>query len=92
MSGHTDSPPPEHEQLRELVIRYRSPHGLEQSRRNFMADHPELYRYITMRETAKAFDLAGDEASGATSGHEAANRIWRLEARAKTTYKEMIGK
>lgn len=56
---------------------YDSPHGIEQSRRDFMRDYPELYRYIAHREAAKALDSAGDQISG---HHAAANRVWALAA------------
>ena len=68
---------------------YRSRHGLEQSRRNFKADFPELYEYIQLRETARALKSAGDTASGALDGHGAANRVWSMAARARERYEAL---
>lgn len=65
---------------------YRSPHGIEQSRRDFMRDHPDLYAYIAAREAAKALDSAGDRISGY---HEAANLVWSLAGAAKHHYEAM---
>lgn len=59
---------------------YESPHGIEQSRRDFAAREPVLYAYMAHVEAAKALDSAGDAASGATDGHGAANRVWRMAA------------
>lgn len=65
---------------------YQSPHGIEQDRRDFMRENPDLYAYIKARESAKALDEAGDAISGA---HEAANRVWALSAKRRRQYEEM---
>lgn len=57
---------------------YDSPHGIEQARRDFMRDYPDLYRYVALREQAKALGSAGDRISG---HHEAANAVWAEAAR-----------
>lgn len=67
--------------------RYVSPHGIEQSRRNFKADYPELYRYIALREADKALDSAGDHISG---HHEAANVVWGEANRAEVQWRTML--
>lgn len=69
---------------------YRSPHGIEQSRRDFMRDHPDLYRYIALRESAKALKSAGDTASGALDGHGAANRVWSMAGQAEARWRAML--
>lgn len=71
------------------VTSHRDTDDLEHRRRDFMAEEPELYRYIALREAAKAYDTAGGYASGAEGGHAAANRIWALEGRAKEQYERM---
>lgn len=63
--------------------------NLEQARRDFKAQQPELYRYISAIESAKALDEAGDTASGAATPHGAANRIWALVAREKDQARRM---
>jgi hypothetical protein len=50
---------------------------LEQQRRAFKRDQPELYAYITATEQIKAYDDAGDLASGALNGEQAASRVWQ---------------
>lgn len=55
--------------------------ALEQERRDLKRERPELYEYVTHFECAKALDSAGDSASGATSGHGAANRVWQTAGR-----------
>lgn len=65
------------------------PKGIEQERRDFMREHPDLYRYIALRESAKALKSAGDNASGAIDGHGAANRVWSMAAQAKERYEAM---
>jgi hypothetical protein len=72
------------------VGQYQSPHGIEQSRRDFKADHPELYEYIRLREQAKAYKTCGDTISGAVDGHGAANRVWVLMARAEAMWRAML--
>lgn len=54
-------------------------HNIEQERRNFKAEHPELYEYIRNLECAKVLDMAGDLASG--FDHGAANRLWQMSGR-----------
>ncbi len=66
---------------------YTSPHGIEQSRRDFMRDHPDLYRYIARREAFKAVKSAGDLISG---HHEAANKVWAEAARSGRDIREML--
>lgn len=66
---------------------YDSPHGIEQSRRDFMRDYPDLYGYIALREQAKALDSAGDHISG---HHEAANRVWGLAAATDVKWRAML--
>lgn len=59
---------------------YDSAHGIEQDRRDFKRDHPALYEYVMCVEIAKALKTAGDIASGAESGHDAANGVWSIES------------
>lgn len=68
---------------------YASQHGIEQSRRNFKADHSELYEYIRLRESAKALKSAEDTVSGATDGYGAANRVWSMAAQARERYEAL---
>lgn len=50
---------------------------IEQLRRDFKGNNPELYRYISMIESSKALDSMGDEVSGyECSAHDAANKVW----------------
>lgn len=65
---------------------YRSPHGIEQDRRDFMRDHPNLYLYIARREASKALDAVGDIISG---HHEAANVVWHRAAVLRQGYEAM---
>lgn len=64
--------------------------GIEQARRNFMREDPELYAYIQARVVARALDSAGDSASGAETGHGAANRVWSLAATWRAKWQTMI--
>lgn len=67
-------------------MNYYSQHGIEQSRRDFMRDNPDLYKYIALRESAKALESAGDNIS---SYHGAANIVWSLSATYKDRYLDM---
>jgi hypothetical protein len=65
---------------------YSSPHGIEQDRRDFMRENPNLYAYIALREAAKALDTTGDAISG---HHAAANAVWRASATVRARYEAM---
>lgn len=58
-------------------------HGIEQERRDFMRERPDLYAYIAEREGYKALDSAGDRISGY---HEAANIVWGLAGTLRAKY------
>jgi hypothetical protein len=60
------------------VIAQRQSLGIEQDRRNFMEAEPALYAYIEALVAARELERAGGDASGATSGEGAANRVWAL--------------
>lgn len=62
---------------------------LEQLRRDFKAENPDLYAYIYHIESAKALNGAGDTVSGAIDGHAAGNRLWKESARHRAAAKEM---
>jgi hypothetical protein len=49
----------------------------EQDRRRFKLNRGALYAYVRAYERSKAYGLAGDLVSGASSGEAAANRLWR---------------
>ena len=67
------------------------PVEIEQRRRDFMADEPELYAYIYAIVAAKVLDSAGDTTSGAIDGHAAANRLWKLSTRARLAAEKARG-
>jgi hypothetical protein len=50
---------------------------LERQRRELKATDPGLYSYIACVEQTRAYDQAGDLASGASTGEGAANRLWQ---------------
>jgi hypothetical protein len=71
-----------------------TPGGLEQARRNFLADHDELYAYIKNREVDKALDSLGDIASGKLFtddkewvGHAVANWLWAEAERHRRSWR-----
>lgn len=65
--------------------------GIEQRRRDFMREQPELYQYILDLQTARVLDQAGDAASG--SSHRLANWFWRQagEATARMAQARLAG-
>lgn len=65
---------------------YQSPHGIEQSRRDFMRDHPDLYRYIGLVESRKALGSAADS----LSDHASQSRVWAAESRAEMERMAMV--
>lgn len=67
-----------------MIVRPKG--GIEQARRNFMREDPELYAYIQARVVARALDSA----SGAETGHGAANRVWSLGATWRAKWQTMI--
>lgn len=64
--------------------------GIEQARRNFMRDDPELYAYIEARIAARELKRAGDDASGASDNYGAANRVYANSARWEQKWRAML--
>lgn len=64
--------------------------SIEQDRRDFMRDNPDLYRYIEARVAAREIKSAGDIVSGAIDGHSAANRVWSISSRWQKVWKQML--
>ena len=53
---------------------------LEQARRDFMQENPNLYNYIRAHVSTRVMDEAASLASGAVDGHGAANRCYAASA------------
>lgn len=64
--------------------------GIEQARRNFMRDDPELYAYIEARIAARELNRAGGDAGGATDQYGAANRVWNLSGWWEAKWRGML--
>lgn len=63
---------------------------VEQARRALMLSDPQLYRYIEAHVAARELDRAGGDASGAETGHGAANRIWQAAARWEGVKRDVV--
>ena len=68
-------------------VSYTSPNGIEQSRRDFMRDYPDLYLYIVLRGVDRALDQLGDSLSG--YDQRAANETWGAAGAARGRWKSM---
>jgi hypothetical protein len=64
-------------------------HDLEQRRRDFKNNDPDLYRYISLIESRKSLKTLGDNLSGFS--RRAANLAWHFSAVAENNRREMIG-
>lgn len=64
--------------------------GIEQARRNFMRDDPELYAYIEARVAARELNRAGGDASNAADNYGAANNVWAVSARWEAKWRAML--
>lgn len=64
--------------------------GIEQARRNFMRDDPELYAYIEARVAARELDRAAGDASGALDNYGASSRVYVLSARWEQKWRGML--
>lgn len=71
-----------------MIVRPKG--GIEQARRNFMHDDPELYQYIEARVAARELDRAAGDASGALNNYGAANRIYSLSAGWERKWRGML--
>ena len=69
------------------MVSYTSPNGIEQSRRDFMRDYPDLYLYIVFRAVEKSLDQLGDVLSG--YDQRAATDTWGAAAAARARWQEM---
>lgn len=64
--------------------------GIEQARRNFMRDDPDLYAYIEARVAARELKRAGGDASGALDNYGAANRVWASSGQWEAKWRAML--
>lgn len=63
--------------------------GIEQARRNFMREQPELYAYIEARLVARTWKDAGDITSGACDQYGASNRCYKQAGRYQEKTKKL---
>lgn len=63
---------------------------IESRRRDFKADEPGLYAYIEARVAARELERAAGDASGATDGYGAANRVYSLAGRWEQKWRGML--